>query len=399
MEASGFPRANLTERKVVALMHRMLAACLSVFSLIGCDGTTTEPVISIALDQVPAKFAAAYCATFQRCNPLSYETAFSIDDCAKLVEKQFREQRFDDISKSIAAHKTVYDGVTAAGCVGADGPASAEEPGLLKSEACEYWETEYVPLCERMFAATVEDGGSCDLDAECGVGHRCVATNDTCPGVCTARLALDMPCSRDEDCAEGLVCSNAAKLCTTPPAEGEPCGGGVAAQCGRAHLCIGEDVSKGQTGVCRTELEALVGAEGERCSLAGPYCQEGLSCVVESADGAGALVANCRAKVGSGGDCKIGRPSQCPSGEFCPLPFAALSAGTFSATCETLPADGQPCAPDSSAVRCGAGLRCNANTNRCEALRDRGQSCSTNDLCYSGNCVNGVCASLNRCVK
>jgi hypothetical protein len=372
-------------------MARKLGACLLGLSLlIACEEGGGEPAVSVPLDEVPSKFAATYCTMLHLCNPLSYQALFAVDDCDQFIEKQFREQRFADIARSISARKTVYDGVSAVTCIGGDLAA-------FTASSCQYWwDLEAVPLCERMFAGTRTAGDTCDIDAECGIGRACIVQNNTCPGVCTARLALGMACAHDENCIEGLVCSTATKECANPAGEGEPCGGGVAPQCRRTHWCLGEDIGNGRAGVCKTELETLSGAEGAPCALAGPFCQGGLSCVVEGSDSAG-LVARCRARLSSDGDCHVGRPNQCPDGEYCPLASSDLAAGNFSASCQPLPAKGEVCAPDSSDVRCTAGLRCDPDTNQCAALGDIGQICSTDALCYSGNCGNGICDSPNAC--
>jgi hypothetical protein len=378
-------------------MLKALAVVGSIgLTLLGGCETTSENAITISLAEVPAKFAVAYCATFQRCNPFSYELAFAVDDCRTIVERQFRESRFNDLSRSVSAGTTRFDAENAAFCLGADN-GSSDAPGLLLTEACEVWDTEQDLLC-RMFTGSGAEGSNCAIDEQCLPGRQCAHPNDACPGTCASVLALGMlPCTRDENCGLDLVCSNATKACVSAAAEGESCGGGLAPQCGRGHYCVGEDVGKGQTGVCRTEPEALAGAESDPCSLTGPFCQAGLSCVVETADSGGTLVAVCRATATAGGACHVGRPNQCPNDEYCPLSFADLDAGTFSATCQPLPGNGEACAPDSSTVRCQAGSRCDPNTNQCAALRDLGQSCPTNELCYSGNCNNNVCTSLNSC--
>jgi hypothetical protein len=119
--------------------------------------------------------------------------------------------------------------------------------------------------------------------------------------------------------------------CAAPAAQGEPCAGGSAEQCASGLLCIGSSDDKQVAGKCETAAQALTQREGETCSLdAGPWCAQGLACVVDSVTPASYTF---HAIAVAGGTCGIAVPSECPTGQYCPLDFGDLVLGKLTANC------------------------------------------------------------------
>jgi hypothetical protein len=93
----------------------------------------------------------------------------------------------------------------------------------------------------------------------------------------------------------------------------------------------------------------------------------------------------CVAKAGTGQPCgQFG----CATGNYCQ---------TATATCQPQLGEGQPC---TSQVQCQTKLFCDtgAPTPTCTAPKDGGQTCSTDNVCKSNDCLAGTCAgSTTQC--
>ncbi len=373
-------------------MQKFVAILMVTASFTACGGSTSDLSSGVvALDQVPAELAKAFCKAEKNCSPFYYSVGFANTDCVAALTEQFKQATFDQLQTAIDAKTLKYDGALARQCVNA-----------LSSGSCENLDNNLPDACQKTFAGTVATGGDCNLDEECSGLSRCDISGGACPGVCAARSSAGVACSKDSDCALGLTCSTATQHCAKPAAAGEACKGD-AAECAAGLLCIGNDDATNKSGTCMTEAETLTGKKGDSCDLSkGPWCVAGLSCVVDSLAATGA-VATCHEAAVAGGECGLGLPGQCPTGQACPIALTDLAAGTTSAKCAALPGEGEACASALGLARCAANLVCDDTTAPlkpvCITQHDLGDSCSSDAICHSAHCVGKTCVPESACAK
>jgi len=373
-------------------MRKLVAIVMLTASFTACGGSSSDlSASSIPLDQVPAELARAFCQAERNCSPFYYSVGFANTDCVSTLTEQFKQATFDQLQAAIDSKTLKYDGTLARQCVNA-----------LSAGSCENLDNNLPDACQKTFAGTVKNGENCNLDQECAGLSRCDITGATCPGACAARSSAGVACGKDSDCALGLTCSTATQHCAKPAARGEACKGD-AAECAAGLLCVGNDDTTNKSGTCKTEAETLTGKQGDSCDLqTGPWCQSGLSCVVDSLSVKGAL-ATCHDAADAGGDCGFGLPSQCPTGQACPIALTDLASGTVTAKCATLPGEGEACGSVLSFERCAANLICDQTTTPlkpvCVKRRDLGESCSNDALCNSAHCVGNSCVPESACAK
>jgi hypothetical protein len=366
----------------IVLVSTVLAACggNSEFSAGG----------ALSIEQLPDELAGALCQAEKACNPFFYGIAFQNADCKSLLSDQLKDAALSQIEAAITANTLKYDGGKARNCVSA-----------VSSGSCGVLDNNLPAACREAFVGSVAPGGDCDIDAQCSGLSRCQVTAGMCPGKCAPRASAGVACSADGDCALGLTCSVATAHCAAPAESGEPCKGGSDAECAAGLLCIGNDDAQRRAGTCQTAEAALTKRVGDACDLQqGPWCEAGLSCVVE------AVLApsyKCHVIADPGGECGAGLPTECPSGQYCPLALSDLATGKLTATCQALPAEGEPCAPALSLSRCAANLVCDDTTTPlkpvCVTRHTLGQSCSSDALCRSQHCVNRTCVPESQCAQ
>jgi hypothetical protein len=384
------PKIALTVEEVREMRPLRSFALLSAALVVACGGNSAfeggdgDGGESVAFDALPAAFASAECELLERCYGPLYELFLTFEDCETRAEAAYRDGDFSALEAALEAETIEYDGKKVASCL-----------DVIATRDCAELSQRTIEVCEDAIVGSVEPGGACNVDEEC-IGSRICEVTDQCPGTCVERYDAGHPCEEDGECSDGLVCSNATNRCVAPAAAGETCGGGIEPQCDGGLLCAGEDENNGQTGTCRSEDELEERGAGEACwPTVGELCAPGLSCVVDSLTPS----FSCRAIPASGGVCGIGFPENCPVGEYCVITAAMVVEGTFTGTCERLPRAGEPCAVRAIDIgaTCAPYTRCDTSTGTCLGLRNLGESCSSDELCYSENCENGGCAPLRAC--
>ena len=344
--------------------------CLLVVALTAgaCDSGTTVPT-DLTLDDLPPRYATVVCGAADQClGPL---IDIVLPNCESDIEALAEDSFVPVIREAIARGTVTYDGMAMAACLTA-----------LESASCSELDDPST-ICDEALTGTAELGQPCLIDAEClGVAF-CNRAAAACPGTCAALSGSGGSCTRDAECAEGLDCSSGS--CVVSSGIGQRCTG---SECELGQVCVPD--AAGADGTCQPLDSVLTAGIGENCELDsdGPYCQEGLSCVVTSAM-AGMIDAQCAAPVGAGAACHPGVPDPCPAGQYC---AADVSSGIIDGVCEPLPAVGEPCAPalGPSTGRCGLGGRCVSGT--CVRIGRLGDPCTSDAGCASNNCNAGTCA-------
>ncbi len=346
-------------------------------------GSAGKPPAGISLEQAPEAYAKAYCTLIERCGGFFYDLLTAYEDCVMLTAARFRQGGLFALTDAVDDGRVEYHPELMPACLDA-----------VETRACSSLTMREIPACEAAVTCTASEGEPCELNDECE-GSLICETSAACPGECVERYSAGVACSADDDCADGLVCSSLTAHCVKPVELGQPCEGGVEAQCAGGSFCAGSDVSKMQTGTCAPLSAVKLGPAGAACDpSAGVLCENGLSCVLTGYEDA--LVWECRVPSAAGATCGVGLPENCPKGQYCPVD---LAGGTFTGTCVPLPASGEACAarplPGIMPV-CAPYVRCGTD-NKCIGLRDLGESCSSDALCYSGHCQGGACEPAHTC--
>lgn len=379
-------------------MKRYLLGCMAFgasLAFVACGGSSTSNIGSggssgssgaagaagsggtagIPLADAPAKLAAAYCSLYAKCYGSLWSVFEPGEDCVTRTEKQIEDGSFSKLQGEVDAGKVIYHADKAQACLDAVAARSCDQ--LLQRD---------MPACDATVEGTVDTGGACTIDADCK-GQAYCKSGATCPGKCAPLESAGGDCQSDEQCQDGLACDTTTKKCVKPAAKGQACKGGTEPDCAPPLICLGNNDSKGQTGVCMDWHNVLVSKAGQSCDpLNFKWCENAVPCVVQSVGTGGTLVASCGQKVAAGAACKASVPDQCPTGQYC-----KLGAQSISGTCTPLPTSGQPCA-GSSTDQCAAYLRCDPATTTCKPLQRLGEACTGDMFCYSGHCASGGCA-------
>lgn len=334
---------------------------------------------SVAIDDLPPVLAGAYCDAAKACFGPLLDIFLPGESCTANYETAISDE-LPRIKQAIEKGTIVYDGSKVQACVAA-----------VKARGCSTTNVA-PPECTAAFDGTVEVGGDCDMDGECKGDDTYCKVGAACPGKCSLREQAGGDCASDDHCGANLKCSEDTSKCIVPAKNGEACGGGSAPECEPGQFCLGEDSDANKPGTCKSLEESFVGKEGDACYFDGaPLCTADLRCYVEGVDTtAGKLITKCGPPLTSGAACKIGIPDGCPADEFCKAAPQALDG-----TCTKKPAAGQPCEKQFENDVCAPNTRCDAGT--CKPLQKLGGSCTVDDVCYSGNCVNGGCAPSGAC--
>ncbi len=352
-----------------------LVALILAGPLFACSDDKSPSGSNIAFEELPAKYAQATCAAYQKCFGPIFSLFLNGSDCVDLTTKRFENGTFALVANKIVQGTVAYDGTKAQSCL--DAVSALNCDGLLERDQ---------PECLAALDGRVALGGDCDLNEECKGSALCQSSTGTCPGKCVALLTTGQACGVDADCDSGLQCSTETQLCVTPAAAGESCENG-APPCGPGLLCLGkgDDTTPKTPGVCRSAIAALNTEEGGLCDpTAGTLCRTGVSCVADSLDAASQTITWRCIKTGSylaGQTCKLGVPEACSSGNYCKT-GKGLSA--ITGTCTATPDALQPCGTGFGA-QCKAGAVCVAESF-CENYAENGVGCTGDDMCFSQYC-------------
>lgn len=369
----------------------------------GPDGGTgtnpgTTPGASVPIEQLQAAIVPAACDAIFRCNTgndLQETRALfgTVENC-RAQATTLGSSDVDDLRRAVTAGTVRYDGAAARRCVD------------QFATACNFG-SDLFDGCQGVFTGTVAVGGMCWRSEECAGDAYCShesapGSPRTCPGRCTARVALGAQCSGgDSQCTRNGVTGQpncdtgstpgAMSVCVdrrngAPAAEGAACGlsrMGATVQvdtpCATGLVCVRS--TDPNTGTCRRGA-----ALGAACG-AGMPCGQGY-CVPSGAGGAGTCM-NITVQTTVGARCsRMGFPEVCS-------PFARLRCG-MNNTCESLGngAVGSMCTPgDLGMFQCNAGLYCDRPMMRCAAKKAVGAACESGNECQTDSCIENVCAA------
>ena len=343
----------------------------SVFDALpaGSDSATG----GIAIEALPAKYAAAVCAAYQNClGPAVSSMFFGGADCVELTTQRLENGTFALMQQKITVGTIRYDGNKAQACLDAISKLSCD--GLLQRDQ---------PECLAALDGLVALGGDCDLNEECAGSAICQSSTGICPGKCVALLSAGQACVADGECDNGLQCSSETQLCVKPAIVGESCEYG-SPPCGPGLLCLGKDDANKTPGVCRNAIDALSATAGAACDpAAGILCAPGVSCVADHLDLLAAKLVWTCVETGTytaGGACKLGLPEACATGSYC---LAGAGLAVLNGVCTAIPDAKQPCGTGFGA-QCQPGAVCVAGL--CQNYAANGVSCTGNGMCYSGYC-------------
>lgn len=373
---------QLLEGSFMRAALRLLGTGLFVSLVVGACGGESDAGIDdqgVPIDDLPQLYAGAACKSVQSCFGALYSVFSGGEDCEKNYATALGDE-LPRLKQAIEQKKVVYDGTQVKACL-----AAIEKVGCnLSGEPAE---------CTAAIDGTVEIGGDCELDAECKGSDTLCQVGAACPGKCAKKGLAGAACTHNSDCAAGLSCSEATEKCIQPAAEGAACeGGGVAPECAMGLFCLGSDDKAQKPGSCKNLTDGFSGKSGDACWFQGkPGCATDLRCIVEKVDTTtGQVDAKCGAPFGAGAACKIAIPDGCPTDQYCKVPTNA-----FAGTCTPRPKAGEPCAKLFDDDLCGADTRCESGT--CKPRQKLGGQCSTDDVCFSENCVNDGCAPSGGC--
>ena len=123
-------------------------------------------------------------------------------------------------------------------------------------------------------------------------------------------------------------------------------------------------------------------------------CATGLACALRSFDAdTGMLDFRCEPVVGSGDECRLAFPDECPPNEYCSLDPESPEGMMLLGRCVARPGEGQACGVsgfDEEGSICASYTRCQGGV--CVELQPLGGGCQSDDICLSSSCVNGRCA-------
>ncbi len=378
----------------------------------------------LALDGLATRWAEAYCAYYSRCQ-YGFERGFSDlpGACVGFYERDIANFRVALLVAGLESGRAFYDEAAMDACFEAATTGACGDVDLF---------------CEDAAGGLVPPGEACGSWFDCEGEATCSV--EECPGNCVPvddrepTQSEGMPCD-DAACVPRLVCLHEEQFidpsfndgrptetntCVVPAEANEPC---PSTTPGTIYPCADDGY------VCAQDPDGFLRClpeltEGDECYDFGPPCQGGLICLevedgssvcsqfvyvgldepcgldIECAPGTTcatvALESSptdrvCVAEAAPGGTCySIG--DNCPADEYCVTPEPPEGEIQLTGTCEPRKSVGETCETDDE---CGPFMYCWCGV--CEAMAQIDEACRHDVACWSGKCVDGVCASPSQC--
>lgn len=362
----------------------LTAALAALAAGCGDDGETTPGPTGITLEELPAKYAEAFCDAIRSCSGLFGEV-IGESGCEAELEKQLTDTFIPQVEGYIAGGTVAYHADQVQACLDA-----------FKASGCEVLMGVAPSVCENAIEGKVARGGDCDASTECAGDDFCAFDASTCPGVCTQPKSEGSACDADDNCQDGLTCQFGSMpgedTCRKPATAGQACDGESAPSCEAGLACVGAMFPA--SGTCKTYDQIQIKGLGEACDFdAGELCQEGLSCSVDQLSMTPTF--KCVGASATGAACRPGIPDPCPADEYCD---ADLMSGSADGICHKLPTDGQACveSPIPFGPVCATAHTCDG-TKTCRARQLIGGACVEDGICYSNTCEGGKCVAPPAC--
>lgn len=316
-------------------------------------GVTVGPV------ELCTRYADAWCELQVRCYP-----AYERRDRAHCVEQ---------VNAECLATTTALQASFEAGRVVVDAARLDTCEKRLKTSACPPSFPPGYPLAvaqpfgdcslaSGLLAGGVKLGETCDDPVECPKGTFCVKPGGVCRGTCVAYSKLDEPCGIS--CEPGLRCDGTR--CAYLKAIDEPCNS--SGECENELICLGSCRPRRKLGEsCRIDYERL------------SPCEPGLACdvvpFVEGIEGTCIVPKNEFEPCNYHWSCRAGLV--CADLDWSPFPGAAPSR---PGNCRQPDGVDFNCRASAYSAfigdQCAPGLSCNDVAKKCQALPERGQSCT-----------------------
>lgn len=351
-------------------------AVLSALCVAACGGNDSSNGSSggITLEELPKKYAGAFCQLFSNCAGELFTIYRPGESCLDTYTTTF-EEALATLPNAVDAGRLKYHADKVQKCL--DDVAAG---------TCEFLSARAPASCKAALEGTVKTGEACTLDAECAGDQYC-KVGASCPGACAPYEQAGGNCTSNDNCDSGLKCGD-NHHCVKPSAKGEACEEGEP-DCADGLLCLGQDDDAKTPGTCYPIADALSGKVGDPCGLDGELCQAGYACEITVFK---PVSGECVKKVAAGSACKVAFPDECPDDQYCLLDDNPLSGGT----CTDRPKAGKECGTTIGGDGvCAAYARC--DDGGCREIAHAGESCHDNDTCYSDHCVDGACVTANSC--
>ena len=329
-------------------------------SAVGSDASTTTGTIA----DVPAALAAALCDAREACvGPARLAALYDGNTCADVVAAELEDGSMSQIEVSVTASVLIYDDSVLDDCL-----------SDVRAQGCAVSESRLPAKCREALLGIVATGDDCNTDFDCEGDAFCDfgSPQPSCPGACAARGAADAPCTEDNQCQDGLLCTPAG-TCQAPVATSGDCDGD-------SKICGLQDICVAGTGTCMSQDVVYAQTENADCTPdTGTLClsdiNQGISlvCAADSKTCVPVSLANEACVPGS-------IPDACPINQYChPTQEVCVERETAGRACT------------GRAKECAAGLTC--LNDACERIGRLGDACDSDWACYSYHCnlVSGMC--------